>query len=407
MLTRALLAAFAMTFAAAPPATAQSGRMFQALPPANCGTPLAATGKALAFKAPLDAASRSGLMAGLFLALRDPTGQGWSETDLKTAGRCPVARFAAGDAVWTLVSGAGSAPPRMAVAAGRRDGWFLVRGPSPSDAEAWSRTRRGLPEATTPHAYYLVSQTGHDPMFLYKVYDGPPAAALLADDIAAALEGDAEAIAAYTEEGGAVSLLLDTAAGARAELFRPASITVSAPASLFAPDGRLVTETGGGDWVLRGSGFACRSAHGAFQRIRVQVLDVRDEALDLACAWSTDESWTVLDVTFMPDKAKDKAYVAERIRQEEEAFGVTRRFSKLPTGRDSPVIAGRWWVDKEDVLQTMYVMRRGDYLFELRQGLPNRNEIESANEIGLALIDQVAAPGEAGQPSIDAWRSKR
>lgn len=400
----ATLANLATPFSAA---AADDPRMFQALPAAACGTPLAAAGKPLTFKAPLDEAGRAGLMAGLFLTLHDPTGQGWSEADLKTAGRCPVARFAAGDVIWTLFSGAGNAPVRVAIATGREDAFFLVQGPSPIDAAAWSRTRRGLPGATAPPAYYLVSQQGDGPFFLFKVYDGPPAAPLLADDIAAAVEGKAEGLGVYGDEGGAVSLLLDTAAGPRAELFRPAGISVSTPATLFAPDGRLVTEAGNGDWVFRGSGFACRPAYGPFERIRVQVLDISDGGLDLACTWSTEDSWTVVDATFMPDKSKDKAYTAERIRQEEEAFGVTRRFSKMQPARDDPVLAGRWWMDKDGQVQTMYVLRGGDYLFEVRQGLGNQSEIDAGSNVALALIEQISTTALPAPTPGEAWRRKR
>jgi len=388
-------------------AAADSPRMFQALPPPSCGTPLAATGKPLTFKAPLDEAGRAGLMAGLFLTLHDPTGQGWSEADLKAAGGCPVARFAADDVVWTLFSGAGNAPVRVANATGRGDAYFLVRGPSPIDAAAWSRTRRGLPGATAPPAYYLVSRQGDGPFFLFKVYDGPPAATLLADDIAAAAEAKAEGLAAYGDDGGAVSLLLETAAGPRAELFRPSGVSVSTPATLLAPDGGLVTEARNGDWVFRGSGFACRPAYGPFVRIRVQVLDISDEGLDLACTWSTQDSWTVVDATFMPDKSRDKAYVAERIRQEEEAYGVTRSLSKLRPGRDEPVLAGRWWMDKDGQIQTMYVLRRGDYLFEVRQGLARESDIDAGSKVALDLIDQISAADAPAPAAGEAWRRKR
>lgn len=408
MFVRSLVAAALVCLATAPSAAAaDSPRMFQALPPPSCCTPLAATGKPLTFKAPLDEAGRAGLMAGLFLTLHDPTGRGWSAADLKTAGGCPVARFAAADVVWTLFSGAGNAPVRVAIATGRDDAYFLVQGPSPIDAAAWSRTRRGLPGATAPPAYYLVSQQGDEPFFLFKVYDGPPAATLLADDIAAAAEANAEGLAAYGDDGGAVSLLLETAAGPRAELFRPSGVSPSTPATLLAPDGALVTEAGNGDWVFRGSGFACRPAYGPFARIRLQVLDISDEGLDLACTWSTQDSWTVVDATFMPDKSKDKAYIAERIRQEEEAYGVTRSLSKLRPGRDEPVLAGRWWMDKDGQIQTMYVLRRGDYLFEVRQGLARESDIDAGSKVALDLIDQISAADAPAPASGEAWRRKR
>ena len=180
---------------------------------------------------------------------------------------------------------------------------------------------------------------------------------------------------------------------------------MSTPATLFAPDGALVTEAGNGDWVFRGSGFVCRPAYGPFARIRLQVLDISDQGLDLACTWSTQDSWTVVDATFMPDKSKDRAYIAERIRQEEEAYGVTRRFSKMQPGRDEPVLAGRWWMDKDGQVQTMYVLRGGDYLFEVRQGLASQAEIDAGNSVALALIEQISTA--AAPAAGEAWRRKR
>jgi hypothetical protein len=402
MLTRALAAALTLMFAIPSSAEAESGRMFQALPARACGTPLAETGKAIPLKEPLSEVQRNGLMAGLFLTLHDPTGQGWSEADIKAASACPMARFAADDVIWTIQSGAGNAPVRLITSSGREEAYFLVRGPALADAAAWSTTRRGVPGASTPPAYYLLADAGNSVYSLIQIYDGPPPMTLVADDIAAISEPGRLAIATYGESGSAVTLLRRVAQGSQAELFRPADLGETG-ATIYLPDGRFVSQSGG-DFVFRGSGFACRPAYGKFERTTLLILNTSDETLELGCGLETEESWTMVYATRMP-AARDKAYMAERIKSEEEAVGVARKYGNLPTGRGSPLQGGRVWVDSNGAVQMIVFIRRGEYLFEIRQ-TATPADADSGGDTVVELMNQIAA-APSDEPNADAWRSKR
>lgn len=379
---------------------ADNARMFQALPPVACGTALPGGGKAIALKEPLDAAARAGVMAGLFLTLHDPTGRGLPDADVKAALSCPIAKFTAVDRVWTIHSGAGGAPLRLVSSPESEELYLLMKGPALTDAAAWSRSRQGLPTATAPPAYYLIGFS-NSVQFLVRLYDGAPTMQTVASDIGALLEGEATPIATYQQAGGTVNLILETRAGPRAEFFRPGELGDGA--TLYFADGRLVTDGPDGALVFRGSGFACRPEYGAFERGGVYVFDGAEEKLDLGCALETEKGFTNVYVTYQPDASRDKADWAETIRALEKEAGVARKLTNPPTGADAPIQAGRTWIDKEDNVQLILFMRRGPYVYGVRQAHP-LDEVDPASETLMALIEQIGVPAPAAG---EAWRRKR
>lgn len=395
-----LMAALACLATPLAAGAADAPRMFQDLPPVTCGTPLSGRGKPVAIREPLDEAARAGLMAGLFLTLHDPTGEGPPDADLKAALACPVAKFAADDRVWTIHSGAGGAPLRLITSPDQEDLFMLVKGPALSDAAAWNGRRQGLPAAAAPPAYYLVLLSGQL-HFLVRLYDAPPTMQMVADDVIALVDGDARPMASYEAAGGTVNLVLETSTGPQAEFFRPG--VLGDGATLFYADGRLATDGPDGALVFRGSGFACRREYGAFQRERIYVFDASDEKLDLACVLEAETGFTHVYVSHRPDASRDRAAWAETIRALEKETGVSRKLANPPTGADGPIQGGRTWIDKDDKVQLILFMRRGPYVYEVRQEHP-LDEYDPASETLMALIRQIGVPAPA---SGEAWRRKR
>jgi hypothetical protein len=376
----------AALLAAGPAAAAE--RMFQDLATKVCGAALATSGRGVELKAPLDEPTRTGLLAAVHLTLKEPAQRGWPHADMKAARECPVARFAANDRVWTIYAGDGAAPLRVITSPGREDAFVLLKGPTIGEAATWYGARQGPLPAES--AYYLFAKLS-EMYYLIKAYDGPPAMESIAEDIGALMEEEAVTLAFYGAGGGTVNLNLATAHGPQAELFTPENLRDGLFAALYRPDGHFAVENEQGDLVLRGSGFRCRPTYGKAKRVRVNISNPSEASLDMSCSLETDGSLSTVFVTRAPDASQDKAIFQARIKEVEAETGVHRKLTNPPTGRNSPIRAGRNWIDKEGQVQVVLLTRDGDYVYEFRQ-THTLEDIEAATEVLLALVDQISAP---------------
>lgn len=385
MLLGTLAAMAAFTLLA--PTAHGDGRLFQVADgAAQCGAALGDTGKPITPAQPLTEADRKALLAALFITLHDPT---VDDVRALPADSCPVARFGADDVVWTIHGGRGAQPLRWVSTSARPDWFFLVPGPSLPDAAAWDATRQGLPRLSTAPAYYLVG-VADGINFLLQAYDGPPSMRRMSDDIAALLEGGAAPLAAHDPTGDVVSLFLTTVSGPQAEVFRPTELDDGRVGGLFMPDDGLVRLGDGGAFVFRGSDFACRPDYGPLTRFRVGVGLPQDDGRELSCQLRSDDVVMTVIVSHRPDGSADKAIWADEIRNAEETYGVRTKLRGPPTGRGSPIGAGRTWIDSDGLVQLVLFLRDGEYVYEIRQS--HRDEaIEAAMAALKQVVDQISA----------------
>ena len=389
-------------------AQAQSGpgRMFQAVPPAACASPLGDTGKPIPFgDQPLSDAQRGAFVSAIFLTLHDPAGDDhWPKKEIEAAPGCPVARFTTEEVVWTINAGGAGVPLRWADAATREELFFLAKGPSLAEAEAWDRGgRRGLPAAPPSPTYYLIGRIA-GLNFVAQAYDGPPSMERMADDIAALVDGDAPPLAVHDPAGDAISLFVPTESGQQAEVIRPQDITAdSGVALLFFPDGRFFTDGDDGAYVMAGSGFACPTAYGDFKRDMVSIYNASTEALELSCRLEGEQRVLTITVMRSPDASGDKARWEAAIRAAEQDTGIARKLANPPTGPKSGIQAGRNWVDNDGFVQTMLYLRGGEYVYELIQA-NKPDDIQAANAALLAVIEQIDLPDAR---SAEGWRARR
>ncbi len=394
--------------AAATTATAQAQpeRMFQLMPQAGpaCAASLSETGKALVFGETLDAAQREQLMGAIFLTLHSTEGNDqWPQKEVEAASACPIARFAADDLVWTISGGAAGLPLRWARAPGRDEVFFLVQGPALAEAGAWNASgRRGLPAASSKPGYYLVGRMiGVN--FIAKLYDGPPSAQVLANDIAAVLELETPPLAVHDAVGDAITLFKPVE-GAQAEIFRPQDVLAEDGfAALYLPDDRFFTRNEDGAFVMSGSGFACAKAYGKFERELVGVFDPSPEKLELSCNLKTETGATTVFVMRQPDTSKDKANWAYSIKAYQDETGVYRKLSDPPTGPRTTLQAGKTWISKDGLVVSVFILRRGEYVYQINQEHP-AEEMEAGGEAALAILDQIDL---SDAKSADGWRARR
>lgn len=399
----ALVAGLAMA-SAAQARPASSERMFQQLAPAPCAKPLAETGKALAFGDSLTAAQREQLMGAIFLTLHSGDGNNqWPEKEVEAAPACAIARFAAADVVWTINGGGSGLPLRWVRAPGRDELFFLVEGPGLADAGAWNTGgRRGLPTVSAKPAYFLVGRMiGLN--FIAKIYDGPPAPRQMADDIAALIDLESRPLAIHDAVGDAITLFRPTT-GPQAEIFRPQDILPEDGfAALYLPDEKLFTWNDDGAYVMAGSGFACAKAYGKFERELVGVFNPSPEKLELSCNLKTDTGRTTVFVTRQPDTSRDKANWAYTIKAYQDETGVARKLSDPPTGPRSTLQAGKTWIAKDGFVISIFILRRGDYVYQINQE-HSGDELEAGGEAAIAILDQIDLPDAK---SADGWRARR
>lgn len=404
-MNRVLGLAAALSVLSASPASAE--RMFQLTSPAAaCAPALAETGKPLTLPGTLDDAARGALVSALFLALHDPSGvDTWPQKEIEAAPPCQVARFDADERIWTISAAAAPGPLRWVRGPSDDQGFFfLVKAPGLADAQAWNRGgRQGLPVASAPPLYLLVGRA-MGANFVVRAYDGPPSARQLADDVAGLVEGQLAPLAYHDPVGDAVSLFVPTASGLQSEILRPQDIAAASGfAALFFPDEHFFKAGEDDAYVMLGSGFACPEAYGKFRRELVGVLDPTPDSLSLSCNLETDTGTTIVYVTRRPDAAGDKALWEQTIKDLERETGVARKLTNPPTGPRQVMQAGRNWIDSNGVVQVLFFLRRGEYVYEIRQQHPPE-ETTSGGESLIAILEQIDLPDPR---TADGWRARR
>lgn len=385
---------------------AKAERMFQEMT-AACAAPLGEAGKPIRLGQTLDDGQRAALLGAIFLALHDPTGaDAWPEREVAAAPPCPVARFEAGDLIWTISGGGADLPVRWVRAPNREDFFFLAKGPALSDAGVWAQGgRRGLPAANAPPAYYLVNRAS-GMNYVVQAFDGPPSARRIAEAVGRVFEDGADyLIAVHDPVGDAITLFVETESRVQAEIFRPQDIAPGGElfAGLYLPDEHFFTWGEDDAIVMRGSGFSCARSYGPFEREMVGVHNPAEASLDLSCQLEGEPGRMAVFVTHGPDASRDKAAWANKIRSLEEQTGVARKLESPPKGPRKQIQAGRTWLDNGGSLQLVLFLRRGDYVYEIRQTHAPQ-ALQGANEALLAVLNQIDLPDAR---TADGWKARR
>lgn len=367
-LAPALLASV-ISFAVAVPALA--------LPEPTCRYEGKTLGRPLPFgDGPIDEPSRLGLSAAVLLALSGDQPD-WPDAEVENAAPCPFTEFRAGDAGWTVSGGAGRAPARFIHSPTREDYLFLALGPTLAEAHSWFLSGATGPLTPKAPVYYLVRATA-GPRLVYRAYDGIPPADDLANDATAVIEGRLEPIAALDPQGQAVTVLVPTGSGVRAQLFGPEDH----PASLYGPDGKYFQEVADGVAQMRGSGFRCPPTLGSLALARTSVLNRSEAGLDLSCSFQGEETWITLFVTRVHEPLDAKFDVTlEDARSE----GVRSTVDVRVPG----MVRGAAWLDRKSAGQGLWMTRRGPYLVEVRATFAPQDQ--SAVERAVGTLARQAA----------------
>lgn len=363
---------------------------------AACTDPLPGPGVPVSVPDVLPEDERQALSAAVYLALSDDSGRtDWPWPEIEAAPPCPISTFQVDGVTWTVSGGDGAAPRRWARATGVEEYYFLAQGPSLSESAAWLKTRR-QGTAGGRSATFLVGTDGLM-QYVVKIYDGAPDPRRLAADLADAISGRVSPVAAFDPTGNAVTVGRKTDSGLTAELFRPALVAPKRPATLLGPDGRFFTPLPGGV-RLRGSDVICADAYGPFVRGRTTVLSPEDETLDLGCSLYSEESWISVFTTRLADDSGDKAMFRTTIRATQADTGVKRRPVESRPTRGGLMRAGAIWVDRDDMGQGQWFIRRGEYVVEVRATF-RLNETDAVYGVLEAVLRNELPPRPAAEPS--------
>ena len=353
--------ALAMIFGTMSQAAAQT----QSAPPA-CGAKLEGAGTSLEFASPLPEDDRIGLLASVHLALNDSTGRGaWPISEIDIAPPCEIASFPVGDDTWVISAGEGYAPPRWARARGRDETYYLTAGPSVADARAWSTTPGAPATGLARPLYYLVG-AADGLHFVFKVYQGAPGGKQLADDLVEAITEKTAPVAVYDSRGNAASLFLLTRSRRTSWIYQSERLTGDRSAVLYGPDGVFFFPAPRQATILRGSDLQCDARYGTFELWRLGVLNPDDRELHLACFYYHSENYLSIFSSRLPDASDDRRVFASLIKSAQDEDGVSARLPGFETGAREILQAGRAWVDKSGMGQGIWLMRRGEYVYEIR-----------------------------------------
>lgn len=353
--------ALAMIFGTMSQAAAQT----QSAAPA-CGAKLEGAGTPLEFASPLPEDDRIGLLASVHLALNDSTGRGaWPISEIDIAPPCEIASFPVGDDTWVISAGEGYAPPRWARAKGRDETYYLTTGPSVADARAWSTTPGAPATGLARPLYYLVG-AADGLHFVFKVYRGAPGGKQLADDLVEAITEKTAPVAVYDSRGNAASLFLLTRSRRTSWIYQSERLTGDRSAVLYGPDGVFFFPAPGEATILRGSDLQCDARYGKFELFRLGLLNPDDRELDLACFYYHGDNNLSIFSSRLPDASDDRRVFASLIKSTQDEDGVSARLPGFETGAREILQAGRAWVDKSGMGQGIWLMRRGEYVYEIR-----------------------------------------
>lgn len=355
---RVFALALAMMIAVSSPARAQP-------PSESCGAKLDGTGKPLKFTSPLPEDDRIGLMAAIHLTLSDSSGRGtWPISEIDIALPCEIANFPAGEDTWVISAGEGFAPPRWARAKGRAETHFLAVGPSITDARTWAANRSAPVTALIRSTYFLVAAADKQ-HFVFKVYQSAPDGKQLADDMFDVITEKTAPLASYDPKGAATSLFLLTQSRRTSELYRPDLLSGDRSATLYGPDGFFFSPAPNEAVLLRGSDLRCDERHGVFKRFSLGVLAAEDAKLDLSCHYQGGESYITVFSTRLPDASNDRRTFDRAIKNAQDDGGVAMRLKSFNSGAKNILQAGKSWVDKSGVGQGLWIMRRGEFVYEI------------------------------------------
>lgn len=369
MKVRALLLSLAMMLGTEGPTQAQPAPSAPA-----CGAKLAGDGAAIQFPSPLPEPDRIGLLASLHLTLTDSSGRGtWPLSEIDIALPCEIASFPVGDDIWVISGGDGYAPPRWARATGHDETYFLAAGPSLVDAGAWA-ANQGVSSARINRPIYYLVGVAAETHFVFKAYQGSPSGKQLADDLFGVITGKTAPIGVYDPKGSAAGLFLLTQSRRTSEVYTPERLIGDRSATLYGPDGDFFTPAPNEAVLLRGSDLRCDARYGDFERVRLGVLEPGDANLDLSCHYEAGESYMTLFSSRLPDPQNDRARYARAIKQSQDEDGVTLRLPDYKTGVRETLQGGKSWIDKTRLGQSIWFMRRGDYVYEIRGTFPQADD---------------------------------
>lgn len=363
---------------------------------AGCGDPLPGPGTPIAIAEVLPEPDRQALSAAIYLALSDDGGltdRPWR--DIEAAPPCPLSTIDDDGVTWRVSGGEGSAPLRWARATGVDLYYFLVQGPNLEESKAWLQTRR--PGAAGGQSATFLVGTEGGLQYVLKMYEGAPDARRLAADLAEAISGRTVPFAAFDPTGNAVTVRNNTASGIRSELFRPLMLGPNRPAILLGPDGHFFSPVPGGV-RLRGAEIICADAYGPFARGRTTVISPNDEALDLSCSLNSEESWITIFSTHMADDSGDKALFRSTIGATQSQTGVKRRPVESRPARGGLMRAGAIWVDRNDMGQGQWFIRRGEYVIEVRATF-RLDETDAVYDLLAAVLRNEVPPAPASEPA--------
>jgi hypothetical protein len=302
-------------------------------------------------------------------ALRDPPGfADWPATQIKTASACKLGGFELEGHAYVLSGGVAPLPARWATSDPGTPLFYLVRGSS------------GGRRISGAKQLYFLAVAGEGARFVLNAYDEAPSDTKLKADIVELFEGPGPGLAAYDQEGDAVTLL--RASGIQAIILGPTP-NGGHVATIYGADGHYFLPDSRFDLRMRGSGMPCPAELSGLRRGKLFIAVGADEGLDLACQYDADGVRLTLFATKASDSGMGAAFreaVDDQLADYKQPVPVK---AIRPTGGTGEFAYGEAWSGSDQRNGGMWMGMRHGYRIEVRIDW-RANQAESAsNALGL------------------------
>lgn len=333
---------------------ALGGGSFAAAATRECATD-SGSGKVIEVPEPLSEAERVSLSTAVYEALRSPPRGHRPESLIDDAPACPLGSFKAGDTTLTLFGGVAPFPTRWAASADGRAVYYLVAGSSGSEL-------RQLGAKGTPHL--LVAAYDSLRMVL-SVFDEAPSDATLKAAIADSMSDPEFApLAKFDTVGDAVTLYRETRSGLGAQLFG-APPSGERTAEIDLPDGRYFTPGPSGQTQMHEPDLPCPFELGKLTTRRLLVVDGRDETLDLACQYRSDDAFVSIFVQRLPDATLKREFESRRAGMKEDYKRPKDTAQLVGVKGPTRFEYGASWLGEDDRAGGIWMARKGDFVIEV------------------------------------------
>lgn len=288
---------------------------------------------------------------------------------LKAKAKCEDPAFDAGSARFTPFETEGPSPLLVARAADPAAPIFFVAPFSDITAVVMAEVeKRPAPPATTSYILGISTLTG---VTALRIYAALPDSQAVQADVTAALKGELPPLVTRNDrtKGIQINVQADAYKGPQSTpgAAPPPGTGVGPPATSATPQNDSFRDQADGGALHPASGFTCPAALDGFKRDRLTVYDAADGGRDVSCGYGSSTATATLYLTRLPDRYRLNQVFEVYVQQaKDHTPAVGEAADPYPASEGGPRRLGKFWRDKENRNEGLWLMQIGPWFAKLR-----------------------------------------